>query len=262
MKTTSQTPVIVLAFSAHDPSGAAGVQADIESIHHNGGRCVSIITALTAQNTGKFEAIVPQSVADFRHQTRLLLADISIHAFKIGLIGSAALVDEIADSLRKHPGLPVVLDPVLHAGTGTELANTDIVSRLKQLLLPVTTVLTPNLKEALRLTGATDKDSAATALLDLGCQNVLITGTDQATDRVINSLYRKGTQPIHFEWERLPGIYHGSGCTLAAAIAARLAQKPDVLEAVQQAQQYCWRTLQQGQQLGKSQLHPNRNPRA
>ncbi len=258
MKTFSKQPV-VLAFSAHDPTGAAGVQADIESINRNGGRCVSVITALTAQNTGAFEAIVPQPATDFRNQARLLLADININAFKIGLVGSAALVEEIATIISRYTSLPVVLDPVLHAGSGIELASADIIAGLKQSLLPLTTVLTPNLKEALQLTGTNDKDTAAQVLLGLGSQSVLITGADQATDRVINSLYRHNTEPVHFEWERLPGVYHGSGCTLAAAIAAQLAQNPDVLEAVKHAQQYCWQTLKHGLQLGKSQLHPDRS---
>lgn len=259
MKTLLHKPPVVLAFSAHDPSGAAGVQADIESINRNGGRCVSVLTALTAQNTGIFESILPQSVADFRHQSRLLLADIGINAIKIGLIGSPALADEIADIIAGHPDLPVVFDPVLHAGSGAELATTELIHHLKQGLIPLTTVLTPNLKEAQRLTGVNDKDQAAQVLLQLGCQSVLITGADQATDRVINSLYQADTAPIHFDWERLPGIYHGSGCTLAAAIAAQLAQNKNIVEAVNHAQHYSWYALKHGLQLGKSQLHLDRN---
>jgi hydroxymethylpyrimidine/phosphomethylpyrimidine kinase len=259
MKTLLHQPPVVLAFSAHDPSGAAGVQADIESINRNGGRCVSVLTALTAQNTGIFESILPQPVADFRQQSRLLLADININAIKIGLIGSPALADEIADIIAGHPDLPVVFDPVLHAGSGAELATTELIHHLKQGLIPLTTVLTPNLKEAQRLTGVNDKDQAAQVLLQLGCRSVLITGADQATDRVINSLYQADTAPIHFDWERLPGIYHGSGCTLAAAIAAQLAQNKNIVEAVDHAQQYSWYALKHGIQLGKSQLHPDRN---
>jgi len=259
MKTLMQQPPVVLAFSAHDPSGAAGVQADIESINRNGGRCVSVLTALTAQNTGVFETILPQQAADFRQQAGLLLADIRIHAFKTGLIGRPALVDEIAAIIAKYPDLPVVLDPVLHAGTGTGLATSDLIDRIKQRLIPLTTVLTPNLQEAQHLAGVNDKDQAAQALLQMGCRSVLITGADQDTERVTNSLYRLDTAPIHYDWERLPGIYHGSGCTLAAAIAAQLAQGKNIVEAVEHAQQYCWHTLKHGAQLGKAQLHPDRN---
>jgi len=258
MKTLIQPPV-VLALSAHDPSGAAGVQADIESINRNGARCVSVLTALTAQNTGVFETILPQQAADFRQQARLLLADIRIDAIKIGLIGNPLLVNEITAIIAEYPGLPVVLDPVLHAGTGTDLSTNELIDRIKQGLLPLTTVLTPNLKEAQRLAGVNDKNQAAQVLLQMGCRSVLITGADQATGRVINSLYLHNFEPIHFDWERLPGIYHGSGCTLAAAVAALLAQGKNIDEAVEHAQQYCWNTLKHGIQLGKSQMHPDRN---
>ena len=259
MKTFSTHPPIVLAFSAHDPSGAAGIQADIESINRNGARCVSVLTALTAQNTGAFESLLPQQPENFIHQASLLLADIPVDAFKIGLTGSADLVDVIAAIVTQYPDLPVVLDPVLHAGVGTGLATAEMINRLMQRLIPLTTVLTPNLKEAQRLSGETDRDAAAAVLLDRGCRNVLITGADEQTDRVINTLYRADTEPVHFDWERLPGVYHGSGCTLAAAIAAQLAQHNDVVKAVTVAQQYCWKALAHGYPIGKHQQHPDRD---
>ena len=161
MKTFSTHPPIILAFSAHDPSGAAGIQADIESINRNGARCVSVLTALTAQNTGAFESLLPQQPENFIQQARLLLADIPVAAFKIGLIGSADLVDVIADIVAQYPDLPVVLDPVLHAGVGTGLATAAMINRLMQRLIPLTTVLTPNLKEAQRLSGETDRDASS-----------------------------------------------------------------------------------------------------
>ncbi len=259
MKTFSTHPPIILAFSAHDPSGAAGIQADIESINRNGARCVSVLTALTAQNTGAFESLLPQQPENFIQQARLLLADIPVAAFKIGLIGSADLVDVIADIVAQYPDLPVVLDPVLHAGVGTGLATAAMINRLMQRLIPLTTVLTPNLKEAQRLSGEADRDAAAAVLLDRGCRNVLITGADEQTDRVINTLYRADTEPVHFDWDRLPGVYHGSGCTLAAAIAAQLAQHNDVVKVVTTAQQYCWQTLAHGYPIGKHQQHPDRD---
>jgi len=235
------------------------VQADIESINRNGARCVSVLTATTTQNTSVFEAIQPVQASDFRNQVTLLLADIQISAVKIGLIGSTAIIDEIASVIKKTGPLPVVLDPVLHAGTGTGLATNEIIARLQQQLLPLTTILTPNLREALQLTGTSDADSAARILLDLGCQQVLITGADTPTAQVINTLYQKHSEPLNFVWERLPGVYHGSGCTLAAAITAQLAQGVERVEAVTRAQQFCWYSLKHRLQLGKSQFHPDRN---
>jgi hydroxymethylpyrimidine/phosphomethylpyrimidine kinase len=218
-----------------------------------------VLTALTAQNTGAFETILPQTPEEFIRQARLLLADININGIKIGLIGSAGLVDAISDIVERYPDLPVVLDPVLHAGVGKGLASADIITRLMHRLIPLTTVLTPNLKEAQRLSGRTGRDAAAAALLETGCPNVLITGADEQTDRVINTLYRADAEPLHFNWERLPGVYHGSGCTLAAAIAAQLASNDDVVKAVTLAQQYCWQSLAHGYPIGKHQLHPDRD---
>ena len=262
MSSHSSRPPVILAFSAHDPSGAAGIQADIESINANGAFCVSVLTALTAQNTARFETLIPQTADAFRVQARLLLDDIQVDAFKIGLIGSAELVHEIATILKAYPDKPVVLDPVLHAGTGTGLADDQLIGAIRRTLLPLVTVLTPNVKEARKLADAQETDRAAAALLAAGCNNVLITGADEPTAEVVNTLYSPGSPPNKFHWERLPGIYHGSGCTLAAAIAARLALGDSVPQAVERAQNYCWQTLKQGRQLGRAQLHPDRSPRS
>lgn len=262
MSTPSPHPPVIMAFSAHDPSGAAGIQADIESINANGAICVSVLTALTAQNTARFDRLLPQSADAFLSQARLLLDDISVDAFKIGLIGSIELVHAIAGILTDHPDKPVVLDPVLHAGTGTGLADDELIDSIRQILLPRVTVLTPNMKEARRLSGQETSDRAAAALLAAGCSHVLITGADEPTAKVINTLHSTGHLPQHFDWERLPGTYHGSGCTLAAAIAARLALGDPVSEAVATAQRFCWQSLKHGRQLGRAQLHPDRNSRS
>jgi len=259
MKNSLQPIPVVLAFSAHDPSGAAGIQADIESINRNGGHCVSVITALTCQNTGSFVAMQPQNPADFRAQSELLLADIQVNACKIGLIGSIGLIHQIAGILGTLHGVPLVLDPVLRAGSGEAVASKELIETLLTELVPLTTVLTPNLQEALRLTGKHDEISAAQSLLENGCQFVLITGADESTATVVNTLYRSNHDPVSFEWERLPGTYHGSGCTLASAIATLLARKVDIISAVTEAQQYTWQTLKHAYVLGKSQYHPDRN---
>jgi len=259
MKTSSKSVPVVLAFSAHDPTGAAGIQADIETINRNAGHCISVITAMTAQNTGSFNALLPQSPAAFRQQADLLLADINVNVCKIGLIGSALLVAEIAAILDLQKNLPLILDPVLRAGSGESVASDEIICALRSQLLPRTTVLTPNLQEALRLTGKASREAAAQDILGTGCRSVLITGADESTASVINTFYTEDQDPVQFEWERLPGTYHGSGCTLAAAIAVLLARGIDVITAVRQAQQYTWHSLKYGYLLGKSQYHPDRN---
>lgn len=258
MSTYSDIVPVILSLSGHDPTGAAGVQADIESVHGNGGRCISVITALTAQNTMRFDEILPQDPINFRNQVELLTADIPINACKVGLVGSPGLVNVIADLSATMTNIPWVVDPVLQSGTGTALANADIIEGLLTRLFPRTTVMTPNLVEARKLTGLVDVEDAAGLLLDTGCQNVLVTDTRPNTGTVVNILYSLDDRPRMMEWDRLPGTYHGSGCTLSSAIAAWLAQGMDVRTAAEKAQTFTWRALKRGLKIGRGQIHPQR----
>ena len=248
---------VVLALSGHDPSGAAGVQADIEALAHTGCHCISVITSLTAQNTAEFRSVAPQPPARFREQLDLLTGDITVDACKIGLIGSIELVEVIGDYLASAE-FPVVLDPVLGAGTGADLSTPDLIRAMTECLFPHTSVITPNLGEALALTGCSETGQALHGLLDLGCETALLTAADQAGDQVTNT-WISATREIHsYRWDKLPGAYHGSGCTLSACLAGRLAHGDPALSAVEKAQEYTWQTLKNAHRLGKSQLHPGR----
>ena len=252
-------PRVVLVFAGHDPSGGAGIQADIETITASGCRCVSLITALTAQSTRGFTALYPQQPARFRKQARLLTADIKVHACKLGLIGSIALADSISVILSELPaGLPLVFDPVLAAGSGEAVAGRELMKAIRTRLLKSTTVLTPNAAEARLLTRRKDIHQAAEVLLKWGCGSVLVTGADEDMPLVRNTLFGRDFEPEYYEWDRLPGIYHGSGCTLSSSIAAQLALGEDIKSAVYKAQEYTWQTLKHGFQLGGGQKHPNR----
>ena len=253
----SDTKPVVLALSGHDPSGAAGIQADIEATARAGCHCVSVITSLTAQNTSEFRAMEPQSPAQFREQLGLLTEEIRVDACKIGLIGSSQLVEVIADYLR-DANCPVVLDPILGSGTGANLALPGLVPKLVDYLFPHTTVITPNLEEALALTGCNDTIKALHALLDLGCDTALITGADNGRGELLNT-WMDNTREVHnYRWEKLPGVYHGSGCTLSAHLSGWLARGGSVRVAVEKAQEYTWHTLRNAHKTGKSQLHPDR----
>ncbi len=248
---------VVLACSGHDPSGAAGIQADIETLASGGCRCVSLITSLTAQNTSEFRSVTPQTPALFREQLELLTQDVTVNACKIGLIGSIELVEVIADYLETT-NFPVVLDPVLGSGTGTALVPPGLVEMMTARLFPHVTVITPNLEEALRLTGRKEINSALHALLDLGCETALITTADRADEQVINT-WMSETRALHsYRWDKLPGTYHGSGCTLSACLAGRLALGDPVRVAVEHAQEYTWQALRHAQRVGTAQLHPER----
>ena len=248
----------VLSFSGHDPSGGAGVQADIETIASHQCHSLSVITALTEQDTQNVIKLIPQNPRNIINQAQTLIADIPIKAFKIGLLGHPDTAHAVHSVINQHPNIPVVFDPVLAAGGGTDLSDDSLINAINELLLPYTTVLTPNSEEAHRLTGLHKLNECGLSLLQKGCDYVLITGTHETTPEVSNQLFHNGQCIETYSWHRLPYSYHGSGCTLAASIAALLAQGLDILAAVAEAQEFTWNALQAGFQPGKGQHIPNR----
>lgn len=249
---------VVLCFSGHDPSGGAGVQADIETLVSHRCHAASVITALTEQDTRNVKKLIPQRPDDIISQADTLLADLPVKAIKIGLIGHHDTAAAIAAILTRHPRIPVVLDPVLAAGGGAELSTDRLIAAVTDQLLPRTSVLTPNSMEARRLTGLTDLHDCGLALLDKGCEYVLITGTHETSPAVSNQLFHDGRLLETFTWDRLPDSYHGSGCTLASAVAALVAQGLAPFQAVMEAQEYTWNALQTAYRPGQGQHNPNR----
>ncbi len=248
----------MLTFSGHDPSGGAGIQADIETLVSHRCHPVNVITALTEQDSLNVKKLTPQNPDDIIRQATTLLADIPVKAFKIGLLGHPEAVKAIQYILKQYPNIPVVLDPVLAAGGGTDLSDNQLITLINDLLLPCMTVLTPNSEEARRLTGLVDLEECGLSLLAKGCDYVLITGTHETTPDVSNQLFHDGRCCETYRWNRLPHSYHGSGCTLAASIAALLAQGLDIFQAISEAQEYTWNSLAAGYQPGKGQHIPNR----
>ncbi|MFZ2540741.1 MAG: hydroxymethylpyrimidine/phosphomethylpyrimidine kinase [Gallionella sp.] len=261
----SESFPLVMCFAATDPSGGAGLQADVLTISSMGCHPLIAVTAITVQDTSGVDdvmAIDPEWVAD---QARAMLEDVPVAAFKIGLLGSVENIAAIAEILADYPDIPLVLDPVLASGRGDELANDDMLDAMCELLIPQATIITPNSIEARRL--ALDEDNeeddptleeCAKRILRMGCEYVLITGTHEQTPKVVNTLYAERGVLRSDSWARLPGIYHGSGCTLSAAIAALLAQNVDIQEAVKEAQEYTWQTLRSGFRPGMGQHIPDR----
>ncbi len=261
----SESPPIVLAFSASDPSGGAGVQADLLTLASLGCHPLSVITAITVQDTVGVEEVMPLDAEWIADQARCVLEDMPVSVFKIGLLGSVEIIAAIAEVVSDYPEVPLVLDPVLASGRGDELATEEIIAAMRELLIPQTTVLTPNSMEARRLaqeeadeSDYPSLDESARRLLDLGTEFVLITGTHENTPEVVNTLYAREGVVRSDAWQRLPGSYHGSGCTLAAAIAATLANGLDIPEAVRDAQEYTWQALSAGYRPGMGQHIPDR----
>ncbi len=256
------SPPIVLSFAASDPSGGAGIQADIMTLSSMGCHPLSVITAITVQDTAGVDDILPIDSDWVADQARLVLEDMPVSTFKIGLLGSVENIAAIAEVVSDYPDVPLILDPVLASGRGDEMATDDMISALRELLVPQTTILTPNSLEARRLAQEDDEDitldECAKRLLDMGAEYVLITGTHENTPQVINTLYGPDGLVRSESWERLPGSYHGSGCTLASAIAATIANGLDIPEAVHEAQEYTWQSLAAAFRPGMGQNIPDR----
>ncbi|QDX81786.1 hydroxymethylpyrimidine/phosphomethylpyrimidine kinase [Denitratisoma sp. DHT3] len=256
---------LVLTFAATDPTGGAGIQADLLTLASMGCHPLSVVTAITVQDTAGVESVLAIDADWVADQARALLEDMPVAAFKLGLLGSVETIAAIAEIVSDYPDIPLVLDPVLASGRGEQLADEEMVAAMTELLLPQTSIITPNSLEARRL--ALDEDNeddqpslseCARRLIVAGCEYVLVTGTHEHTPQVVNTLYGPRGQLRADRWERLPGSYHGSGCTLASAIAANLAQGVEIEEAVREAQEYTWQALAAGFRPGMGQYIPDR----
>jgi hydroxymethylpyrimidine/phosphomethylpyrimidine kinase len=261
----ADTPPMVLVFAATDPSGGAGWHADILTLSSMGCHPLCVVTALTIQDTFGVEDKLPIDADWVADQARCVLEDAQVSVFKAGLLGSVEAIAAVAEVVSDYPQVPFVLDPVLASGGGDELASDEMVAAMCELLIPQATVLTPNSHEARHLafddgddTDMPGLDECAARLLDMGAEYVLITGTHENTAQVTNSLYASSGLVRADSWQRLPGSFHGSGCTLAAAVAATIANGLDVPEAVRDAQEYTWQTLKSAYRTGMGQLIPDR----
>ena len=257
------TPPAVLTFAATDPTSGAGLQADLLALSSMGCYPLSVVTAITVQDTAGVESFLPLDPEWVADQARCILEDMPVAAFKMGMLGSTDIVTVVAEVVSDYPDVPLVVGPVFASGRGDEFANDDMVSAIRELLVPQSTVVTPNIAELRRLAEAEDDDDSGLAeyaqrLLDTGCEYVLVTGTHDSTIEVINTLYHRGGVLRTDNWQRLPGSYHGSGCTLAAALAANLARGLEIGDAVFEAQDYTWHALAAGFRMGMGQHLPDR----
>lgn len=258
------SPPMVLTFAASDPTGGAGMQADILTLASMGCHPLSVVTAITIQDTAGVDAVSAVDADWVADQARMLLEDMPVEVFKIGLLGSVENITVIAEILSDYPDIPVVLDPVLASGRGDDLSGEDMIAAMRDMLVPQTTLITPNSIEARRLAAQDGEEEdlpleeCANRLIQLGCESVLITGTHENTPRVYNVLY--GLQGViqTDTWDRLPGSYHGSGCTLASAIAASLAFGNELPRAVKDGQDFAYETLKAAFRPGMGQYLPDR----
>ncbi len=250
---------VVMSFSGNDPTGGAGIQADIESATSMGARVAPVITAITIQDTQNvkfFSAVDAKMVIE---QARVILEDMPVAVFKLGMVGSIENINAIHSVLHDYPEIPVIVDPIISAGGGKSLASYEMALAYSDLIFPLTNLVTPNSNEIRLLApGADSLDACAQELMDDGCEYVLLTGTHEGTNQVINTFYGHHKKIEASCWERLPHSYHGSGCTLTSAIASLVACGHSISDATSIAQQYAWQSLVYGYQSGMNQYHPDR----
>lgn len=264
----NQMPPAVMTFAATDPSSGAGLQADILTLASIGCHPLSVVTAITVQDTVGVDSVMVFDADWVNEQARTILEDMQVSAFKIGMLGSVENIAVIAEIMADYPDTPLLIDPILSSGRGDELANEEMQAAMIDLLFPQATLITPNSLEARRLAfmDADDSDELENASLDdtakrllqLGPEYVLITGTHERSIEVVNTLYGDTGLIKAYNWERLVGSYHGSGCTLTSAIAACIAHGLSMEEAILEAQEYTWQTLKGAFRPGMGQYIPDR----
>lgn len=244
----------VLIIAGSDPSGGAGIQADIKTVTALGGYAMSAITALTAQNTEGVFGVHEVPTAFIVQQMRLVLSDIGADCIKIGMLHSAEVIAAVADVLAADAGeVPLVLDPVMVAKGGHTLLEPDAVASLKARLVGRARIITPNLPEAAALAGGEDDaNRLARRVLALGPEAVLLKGGHGTGDDVRDILLEAGAEPEIFVTPRLKTRHtHGTGCTLASAIATGLAQGLALRAAVARARAYVLEAIRTAPGYGK-----------
>ncbi|MEJ2443027.1 MAG: hydroxymethylpyrimidine/phosphomethylpyrimidine kinase [Exilibacterium sp.] len=253
------TTPVVMTISNHDPSGSAGIQADIEATASLGCHSTPIISALCAKDTRELKEIIPVEPPLLIEQARAILEDMPVKAIKLGFIGSVENVEAIHTILRDYPHIPVVLNPVTSMCNSELLGTPAIIRAIQTLLLPLTTIATPDLVEAHDLAQQGDNiDACAQEILETGCEYVLISGTRRTHEIYENSFYGRQGLIKRNARERLKLFSHGCGATLAASIAAYLAHGLRLIDAVEQGQNFTWHALANSRRLGMGMRIPNR----
>jgi len=247
----------VLIVAGSDSGGGAGIQADIKAVTAMGAFAATAITVLTAQNTEGVHGVVAIEPAFIAQQIEVVLSDIGADALKTGMLHSAEVIATVASSLKKHaPGVPLVVDPVMIAKGGHRLLLSEAEAALRDTLLPMAALLTPNLPEAEVLVGfpvraEPDMRRAAERLAALGAKAVLMKGGHLQGERIVDLLFHDGRFDRFEEGRIQSRSTHGTGCTLASAIAAGLAQKMSLFDAVARARAYVRRAIETAPGFGR-----------
>ena len=261
MADARKTPAIALTVAGSDSSGGAGIQADLKTFTALGVYGASVITAITAQNTQGVQGVLglPQDI--IAQQMRSVAADLAVKAIKTGMLADRETVATVVDGLRSFPGVPLVVDPVMVATSGDVLLAPDAIDAVRTRLIPLAEVVTPNIKEAARLLDTApaasldEMEAHGRALLDLGPKAVLVKGGHAEGEDATDILVLKAGS-LRFAKPRIATRNtHGTGCTLAAAVAAGLASGHSLATAVEKAKDFVWRAIVAGRDIEIGQGH-------
>lgn len=252
----------VLILSGLDPSGGAGIQADIQTVTALGGHPLPIVTCLTVQDTRNVYNAAAVNADLVAEQLACLAEDTPIHAIKTGALGNSAIVDVLLAFITSHPNIPLIVDPVIKAAGGGDLADQALITAMRDKLFPLADVITPNGIELAGIGHSPDSGTAASSLLQNGCRAVLATGGHGTGPVIINTLFRADREPAEWSIDRVgadyKGEFHGTGCTLAAAIAAGRAAGLELDAAIEQAQQFVSVAIGNALKVGEGQPVPDR----
>lgn len=253
------SPPIALTIAGSDSGGGAGIQADLKTFHARGVHGLSVIAAITSQNTRGVTAVHAVPQAHIRSQIAAVFDDFPIGAVKTGMLGSAAITRLVAQEMQRRQPAWLVVDPVMIATSGARLLDEDAVEAMVQELIPLADILTPNIPEAEALLGwpirkPADFDRAGLALLELGAKSVLLKGGHAGGHIVVDHFYdARGVLELRHPRLKLEG--HGTGCTLASAVAADLAKGRTPRSAVRSAATYVHQALQHAYRPGGGKVH-------
>lgn len=257
----TQTSPLVLTFNAADPVGAIGIQADLASFAAMGGHGLSVVTSILISDTARVEDVQVIDADWVADQARVVLEDMPVAAFKIGVVGSIENVSAIAEVVSDYPDIPLVLDPFSSALPEHGPEQDDLLAATQELLIPQATVLLLSAVELARLAETWREPSSedtmaadAMRLIEAGCEYVFVTGTRGDLHEVVNTLFNQDGVVRQDTWQRLPGSYGGAGATLSATIAGMLANGLDVPEAVAEAQEFTLAAISHAQRLGMGKL--------
>ena len=246
----------ILIIAGSDSSGGAGIQADIKTVTALGSYAMTAVTAVTAQNTRDVKSIIPIPTKNIQKQITMILNDIGANGVKIGMLHNTSIIKCVYKILKKYKLKNVVLDPVMIAKSGTKLISNSSIKHLKKLLLPLCTIVTPNIPEAEVLTGNSisskeDMIKAAKKILNMGSKNVLLKGGHSSSKMIFNILATKKDIKIFKKRKINTKNTHGTGCTLSSAIAASLSQKKNIYHLKEQFLRYVDKAIASAPGYGK-----------